>query len=75
MTYNARDHHGILLLVQLPGDENTEDQDETDQQTDDKAAVPSVRLTAVLKCKDIAGEKSYHQACTNKVKLEDLFFP
>jgi hypothetical protein len=74
-TYYTRHNHGIPFLIKLPNDEDSQKRNEADEEANDSAAIPRMRLASILKSKNVAGQQADHQTCAYKVELQDLFLP
>lgn len=74
-TYDARHDHGIFFLMELPSNEHDQKENKANEETDDSATLPGMRLASILQREDIACEQADHQSCADKVKLQDLLSP
>lgn len=75
LRHQARHDHSPLARVPLPRDEGRHEQRETDEQADDRAAVPRPRLPAVLRSQAEGHEGADDQRDAREVGLQDLLLP
>jgi hypothetical protein len=72
VTYQSRVDHCVFFLKALPYNKDHKDDKEANEQPDNNATVPGVRLATILEGQNIRNYQAHHENCSGKVHLQQL---